>query len=108
MHAAQRRSMASKKGWRSRMRMAEARALALRQAQTPTPKPRRVKVGYASILAATTPHKTSTDIARELGLTSAYVRKVWARCGLPKRTQITKRQLSVCACNLEPAHDGVG
>lgn len=45
----------------------------------------RILVGYEAVLAATTPDKSSADIARELRLSPGYVRKVWARKGLPRR-----------------------
>ena len=75
-------SKRSKKAWRSRKRRARALA-SLRE--TLATKPAKSPVGYAAIIAATTDDKSSTDVARELGLTAAYVRKAWARCGLPKR-----------------------
>ena len=73
------RSNASKKAWRSRKRRARVMALTRETIFVKQP------VGYAAILAATTPDKSSAVIARELGLSSAYIRKAWSRLGLPKR-----------------------
>lgn len=69
----QKQSEAAKKAWRSRKRMIEARGM------------RRVPTGVERVKLATTPYRTSTEIAKELGVSSAYVRKCWAELGHKKR-----------------------
>lgn len=93
-------SAASRKGWRSRKKMAAANVLnttvnhassakagdgiALMSVEHPRTKA-KPRVGYAAILAASRPELSSAVVARELGISAAYVRKVWSRHGLPKR-----------------------
>lgn len=94
----QSQSIAAKKAWRSRKRLAAARDTVATDVQ-----PRRRRVGYGAILAATTPEKSSAVIADELGVTAAYVRKVWQRHGLEPRP-IGKRPL-LCASSQGPTHE---
>jgi len=77
------RSQASRKAWKSRKRMARARS---EPSAAPVGETKRA-VGYAAILAATSPLKSSRDVAQELGVSAAYVRKVWSRTNQPKRSK---------------------
>lgn len=100
------RSERSKKAWRSRKRQAAAlgHASPVRVdrggAQPPARDASKSRVGYAAVLAATTPDKSSAQIGAELGLTAAAVRTVWRRAGLPRRP-IGKRP-AVCASTVRP------
>lgn len=68
--AKQRQSEGAKLSWRRR----KARAAALGQ-----------RSRLQQILDATTPEKTAPDLAKEFGVTDAYIRKCWAMGGLPPR-----------------------
>ena len=83
---------ASRRAWRSRKRMADARAA------DPIKKPR---IGYEAILAASQPGISSAVIAKQFGLSPAYVRKVWQRANLPKRA--SGKHPEHCAWKTEPS-----
>lgn len=93
-------SAASRKGWRSRKKMAASNVLNTAVNHASSEKagdgksllsvdhPRsgaKPKVGYAAVLEASRPELSSAVVAKELGLSASYVRKVWARHGMPKR-----------------------
>lgn len=80
------RSEAARKGWVARKRMQAAREPKPDRGGALAPKPRsKPRVGYAAILAASTPDRSSTDVAHILGVHPAYVRGVWKLHNLPRR-----------------------
>jgi len=79
------RSERSKKAWRSRKKRDAA---TIPDRGGPLPATRTADkdiVGYERIMAASTPEKSSAAVARELGVTAAYVRGVWRLKGRPRR-----------------------
>ena len=70
----EKQSDAAKRIWRIRKRTLEARGSM-----------HRLPSGVERVKNATTPFKTSVVIAKELGVSPAYVRKCWAEMGQQKR-----------------------
>ncbi len=81
-----RRSEASKKAWAARKRRMPPKEAAHDRGGVPAPARKDgPRIGADAIMRASTPERSSTDVANLLGLHPAYVRKVWALKGRPRQ-----------------------
>jgi len=94
----QRRVDAAKKAARVRKRMKEA----WKDSRPERP----ARVGYAAIIAATTDDVSAGFLAQKFGLSPAYIRAVWRRCGQPPRPAGLRPRR--CALKWNTAQHGAG